>query len=1209
MPTFLWLSEEANLAGGGPISNGPERREIAAARGHLNAAAHLYNLTPTDVKTAVASTVFNTGRGPVIVKFTQSVGGIEIFREELNVVMTQALEPIALTGYITSQTTPAAIPGRSTWDVQPRNAAVSALQDSAARNFNVGQLTAAFSRDGYDFYNVSGDAGVAVEPVRMKKVWFHLQDGLIPAYYIEAISSPVLTDVQIGNVEDSAYAYVISATDGAILFRKNLISEAANGNESNVLPPGGFTYRVWADPVTGIPYDTPAGNGVHPKLVPSPDGAQHSFVPTQDVTLPNFPFSMNDPWLAPGATETNGNNVDAFVNINSPDGLGNPITTTPTDFPNGDHRAQITGAGQFLHNHTPDVDAFSASARSGSISQLFYNINFLHDWFYDSGFNEANRNGQKLNFGRGGLEADDMKAQSGDFQSFNNANMLTPADGQRSRMRMYNFPNLANTLDVTAPAGIALKNRIGVSQTGLRSFDITSDIVIATFTAGPTTCTITNAAALTGKIAMFDFDNTDGTGCSFSTRIARIHATSAAAALMVYTSGAPTLVANITGFNATHTKPIGVISWNSAGPIKTQLAVPNTVSARLLRKADRDGSLDNQIVFHEWGHFISNRLIGNASGLNNQQGGSMGEGWGDFVALMLTVRENDIATPSNATWGGAYALATYATSGVPFDGSLNHGYYLGIRRTPYSTDMTNYNALTFRHIEDGQPAPTGPPIAWGGANSEVHNSGEVWTTMLWECYAALLRDTQGPLPRLTFAQAQDRMKQYLVASLAMTPSSPTFLEARDAVLAAAYATDLTDYILFWDAFAKRGAGLYAVAPDRYSTTHAGVVESFDAVPEIQFAGFSINDSVASCDNDGVLDSGDTGKLTVVIKNVGTSALVNTVATITSSTPGVSFPNGNSFPLPASDPVATVSGSVNVAYAAGIAGAQQLDFSISVYDPTLGTPRTTNWSVRANTNAIPASTATETVEHTSSPFTFTYNNTLPNLKPWARKEVSAMQHVFHVDDADGANDQYLTSPVFTVDGSGSMNVQFDHSWSFEFDGGGNYDGGVLEMSVNGGAWTDIGATIYNGTILNYAASLNPLKGRTGLVQASAGTVHSSLTQAIAPGSTVQVRWRFGSDNALGAPGWNVDNIAFSGVVETPFATVVADTGCSVPTATSLVPSANPSPFGASLTLTATVTSTGGTPTGNVTFYDGATNLGTSALVSGVATLATSSLAIG
>jgi hypothetical protein len=708
---------------------------------------------------------------------------------------------------------------------------------------------------------------------------------------------------------------------------------------------------------------------------------------------------------------------------------------------------------------------------------------------------------------------------------------------------------------------------------------------------------------------LFDFHTPAGRGCGFSTRIARIHATGAAAALMVYNSAPANAgaVANITGFNATHTKPIGVISWNAAAPIKTQLAVPNTVTARLLRVADRDGSLDNQVVFHEWGHYISNRLIANSAGLNNQQGASMGEGWGDFVAMLLTVREDDTATPSNVNWGGMYALATYATSGVPYTGALNHGYYLGIRRTPYSTDMVNYNALTFRHIDDSQALPSGPPIATGGVNSEVHNAGEVWATMLWECYASLLRDTQGALPRLTFPQAQDRMKQYLVAAFMMTPSSPTYLEARDAVLAAAYATDSTDYTLFWQAFAKRGAGLYAVAPDRYSLNHAGVVESYDAVPEIAFVSNTIDDSVASCDHDGVLDSGDTGKLTVTIKNVGTSSLINTTATITSSTPGVSFPNGNVINMPASDPVATVSGSLNVAYAAGIAGVQQLDFSIEIYDPTLGGTRTTSYSVRANTNAILASTATETVEHTASPFTISYNNAFANLKPWGRKETAALQHVFHVDDAAGPNDQYLTSPVFTVDGSGSMNVQFDHSWSFEFDGGGKYDGGVIEMSVNGGAYTDIGTPAYNGTLLN--SGVNALKGRPAFVASSGGTVHTSLTQAIAPGSTVQVRFRFGSDEAAGAPGWDVDNIAFTGVVETPFATLVADTGCSVATATSLGTSANPSAFGNSLTLTATVTSTGGTPTGNVTFYDGAISLGTTALASGVAQLSTSSLAIG
>jgi hypothetical protein len=79
---------------------------------------------------------------------------------------------------------------------------------------------------------------------------------------------------------------------------------------------------------------------------------------------------------------------------------------------------------------------------------------------------------------------------------------------------------------------------------------------------------------------------------------------------------------------------------------------------------------------------------------------------------------------------------------------------------------------------------------------------------------------------LTFTQAQDRMRAYLVASLAITPSSPTYTEARDAVLAAAYANDPKDYTAFCGAFALRGMGLGAVSPDRLSSTLSGVVESF-----------------------------------------------------------------------------------------------------------------------------------------------------------------------------------------------------------------------------------------------------------------------------------------------------------------------------------------------------------------------------------------------
>ena len=170
-----------------------------------------------------------------------------------------------------------------------------------------------------------------------------------------------------------------------------------------------------------------------------------------------------------------------------------------------------------------------------------------------------------------------------------------------------------------------------------------------------------------------------------------------------------------------------------------------------------------------------------------------------------------------------------------------------------------------------------------------------------------------------------------------------------------------------------------------------------------------------------------------------------------------------------------------------------------------------------------------------------------------------------------------------------------------------------MSVNGGAWIDIGVggvNSYNGTILNQGATSNPLGGRAGFVQNSPGTVHTTLTQAIAPGSTVQVRFRLGSDQIFGAAGWNVDNISFTGVVETPFDTVVADPGCVPPSTTvTLVSNTNPSPFAANLTLTATVASLSGPPSGSVTFFDGATNLGTAPVVSGVANLVTSTLATG
>jgi Bacterial Ig-like domain (group 3) len=68
-----------------------------------------------------------------------------------------------------------------------------------------------------------------------------------------------------------------------------------------------------------------------------------------------------------------------------------------------------------------------------------------------------------------------------------------------------------------------------------------------------------------------------------------------------------------------------------------------------------------------------------------------------------------------------------------------------------------------------------------------------------------------------------------------------------------------------------------------------------------------------------------------------------------------------------------------------------------------------------------------------------------------------------------------------------------------------------------------------------------------------------------------------------------------------ATCVAAPGTASTTALTAAP--NPSVFGQSVSLIATVSGSGGTPTGTVTFMDGASTLGTGTLASGMATLST------
>jgi extracellular elastinolytic metalloproteinase len=74
-----------------------------------------------------------------------------------------------------------------------------------------------------------------------------------------------------------------------------------------------------------------------------------------------------------------------------------------------------------------------------TITQLFYTTNMVHDLYYRYGFDELSGNFQQYNFGKGGKDDDGVIANAQDGSGYNNANFMTPPDGQNGRMRMYTW--------------------------------------------------------------------------------------------------------------------------------------------------------------------------------------------------------------------------------------------------------------------------------------------------------------------------------------------------------------------------------------------------------------------------------------------------------------------------------------------------------------------------------------------------------------------------------------------------------------------------------------------------------------------------------------------------------------------------------------------------------------------------------------------------
>lgn len=811
VPTFLWAEANAPSASAGALASDRDIL-IAKARAHLRHESKLLNLTDALIDEAEVSFAGFNGAGPAVVRFRQRVGGLEVFQRYINVLLDRNLDPVAVSGYFATAFDPVEVANHST--TRSAAQAIAAAWGTLGGVMNVLDLVPEEIDGEYTWFSLpalSGSHTLERRP-RVRSMYYPRANTLEPAFYVELFSR-----TRSGGAL-SAFAFVVSAQTGEILHRKNLVSDAT------------FTYRVFADTVAPFtPFDSPLGNEQTPFQGAGPD-VEVPRIPASDVlvTLESGPISTGDPWLTEDATQTIGNNVEACIDaVDTPVSgiISNPLnicTEITQDTP--DIYAPTNGERTFDYTVTPDGDPSEQEAQYGAIVNMFYMVNWMHDWWYDHGFDEQSGNAQMVNYGRGGAEGDPILAQGQDASGRNNANMATPADGSSPTMQQYLFDGELNgEVKQLTPEELESFNFTGASF-GPSTFDVTGTVVPVSDGVGDSDtdgCGLTDPLlglvstpgvpqpSLAGNIALVDRG-----GCAFTTK-AQFALVSGASAMVVVNNvdTAPITMGNgdvpIVPVPTSPTDPLYqipsvMISKADGQIIKDNLAA-GEVTMRVNREEsiDSDGTLDNQIIAHELFHYVHHRLTDSS----NQQARAMSEGWGDINAFMLSARADDANAPFNENYSGAYSLAGYVT----------HNFWSGIRRAPYSTEFSR-NAFTFKHIADGEPTPDGGD---GATNSAVHSSGEIWANMMWNCYAGLIND-----PRHSFDEAQSRMKDYIIGGFKMTPANATYTEARDAVLSVVLANDYQDFEACSNGFAERGAGLFAVSPSRDSADHVGVVEDF-----------------------------------------------------------------------------------------------------------------------------------------------------------------------------------------------------------------------------------------------------------------------------------------------------------------------------------------------------------------------------------------------
>lgn len=767
-------------------------------------------------------------------------------------------------------------------------------------------------------------------------------------------------------------------------------------------------------------------------------------------------------------TITRGNNVWAFQDR---DGNG----ASSNDEPDGG--ADLIFDFPFNDQDEPENYIEAATAN------LFYMVNTMHDFAYANGMDESGGAFQTNNYGNGGAGGDPVIAlvqQGVETGAINNATFGTPTDGGSGTMSMFVWDQSGGSrfLTVNAPANIA-----GTYETGLAvdwgaeittTESVTGEVVIANdgnFNPFATDACedLLNGGELAGKVALID-----RSGCDFSLKA--FNAQEAGAIAVVICNFEDATINMAAGAQANNVD-IPVVFINSNNCATMRQFVGDGLEITLVAPEDSgpsqlDGDFDNGIIAHEFGHGISNRLTcgPNNFGLGNAE--QMGEGWSDFMGLVLTAKAGD-------TGDMRRGVGTFVQR------QPNNG--LGIRRFPYSTDMT-ISPLTYGDV---------------AGNTGVHAIGEVWCNMIWDLYWAFV-DQDGWDADIYEGTGGNNMAVRLVfEGMKGQACNPGFIDGRDAILAADMALNGgANQCLIWEVFARRGAGFFADQGTAASASDQ--TEDFEPRPTC------IEELKMTKEVSPLVNAGDDIDVTVKVINHKPEAVTDVVVTD-------ELPTGTTYVAGSGSITGTVSGNM-VSFSLGTLQFEDeitLTYKIAT-DPTIASTRKYFDDIEDPQNWL-----------------FDTFNEGDVTNSWSITDVnsnSGDQSFFIEDIAEESQEGLFLAEAILIDGDNPV-IRFYHNYNTE----GGADAGLFEATTGdptdiGTVWTNAGDNLFRGEYpgqVQYGTFVVPnLDAFSGN---SDGWVASYVDMSDYAGEEVYIRYKFGTDDNTAGFGWFVDDVEFMDMI--------------------------------------------------------------------------------